>query len=144
MKVKFQERELCAVTPEDFHWGDKQIACSVLFDLEDGAEVIRVEISENEVSPSKGTIAQEYLCHLIIVNKSYNIRLASNARACAKHKAISTAFGKAKIAIADPALEKFNSVPTYAYRITPVMEAIAEELGVKRYAMFNEGSEPLR
>ncbi len=139
MKIKFQQRELCAADPKRFHWGDSQTSSNVLFDLEDGAEVVNIEVSKNVNS-------EDYLCHIVIMNKNYDIRIASNGRGQTKREAITTAFYQAEIAFLDPTIEDFNEpqLDIYRYRITPVMEAIAQALGVKRYKIFSAGSEPLR
>lgn len=137
MKIKFQQRELCAVDRNQFHWGDSQVSSNVLFDLEDGAEVVNVEVSRN-------VNTDEYLCHIVIVNKKYDIKIASNGRGATARLAIARAFKETKIEVFEPTLEELNSEPTYQYKITPVMVAITQELGVKRYQIFSAGSEPLR
>lgn len=138
MKIKFQERELCAVDRDLFHWGDIQISSSVLFDLADGKEVVNIELSQN-------VNTENYACHIVMMNKNYNIRIASNGRGRTKREAIVRAFEKSEIEIFDPTLGELNPHPDiYVYQVTPVMEAIAQELGVKRYQMFSAGSEPLR
>lgn len=139
MEVKFKTREICAVNRDLFHWGDSQTSSNVLFDLEDGAEVVNIEVSKN-------VNKEDYLCHIVIMNKNYDIRIASNGRGQTKREAITTSFYRAKIAFINPTIEDFNEsqLDIYRYRITPVMEAIAQELGVKRYQIFSAGSEPLR
>ncbi len=138
MNIEFQQRELCAVDRDQFHWGDTQVSSSILFDLEDGGEVVNVEVSQN-------INTEDYLCHVVIINKNYDIRVASNGRGTTKREAVITALEKAMISIADPTLEELNPHPDiYVYCVTPVMQAIAQELGVKRYKIFSAGSEPLR
>lgn len=137
MKIKFQQRELCAVDRQDFHWGDSQTSSTILFDLEDGSEIINIEVSRN-------VNVEDYLCHIVITNKKYDIRIASNARGGTARVAIARAFKVAEIEISGPTLAELNSEPTYQYKVTPVMEAVAQELGVKRYKIFSAGSEPLR
>lgn len=137
MKIKFQQRELCAVNCDDFNWGDTQISSSILFDLEDGSEVVSIELG-------KDVNAEDYLCHIVILNKNYDIKIASNSRGATAHEAIARAFKATKIQVSDPTLEELNPSPMYVYRVKPVMEAIAQELGVKRYQIFSAGSEPLR
>jgi len=136
MKVTLQQRELNAVNREDFHWGDKQIAYSVLFDLEDGEEVISVEVCQN-------VNTETYLAHLITMNKKYNIRIATNGRGLTMPEAITKAFVLAKVMVR-PTLADLSSSNNDVYRVTPVMEAIAQELGVKRYKIFSAGSQPLK
>lgn len=134
MEVAFQQRELNAVEPNDFHWGDKQVAYKVLFDLEDGEEVASVEVYQNV----------KYLAHLIMMNKKYDIRIAANGRGLTMPEAITEVFVRAKITVT-PALAELNPRSnTDVYRINSVMEAIAQTLGVKRYKIFSAGSQPLK
>lgn len=137
MKIKFQERELCAVDRNQFHWGDSQVSSNILFDLEDGAEVVNIEVGKN-------VNEEDYLCHIVILNKNYDIKIASNGRGTTARLAIAHAFKETKIQVTEPTLEELNSEPTYQYKITPVMVVIAQELGVKRYKIFSAGLEPLR
>lgn len=138
MEIKFKQRELCAVDRDLFHWGDRQISSSVLFDLADGAEVVSIEVSQNVNS-------EDYACHIVIMNKNYDIRIASNGRGYTKREAITRAFEKSEIEVFNPTLGELNPHPDiHVYQVTPVMEAIAQKLGVKRYKIFSAGPEPLR
>jgi len=138
ISIQFQERELCAVNRDDFHWGDdQQVAYTVLFDLEDGEEVVSIEFLQNVNDDT-------YLCHLIIMNERYNVKIASNGRGKTMPEAIATAFPRTKI-IVTPTLAELNpNSDIDVYRVNSVMEAIAQELGVKRYKIFSAGSHPLK
>lgn len=136
IQVSFQERELCSVERDDFCHADEQVAYVVLFDLEDGAEVISIEVGRHVLNKT-------YLCHIVMINKRYSIQIESNGRGVTKRQAIVMAFERTKITFT-PTLAELNPHPDiYRYRVKPVMEAIAQQLGVKRYQVFSAGSDPL-
>jgi hypothetical protein len=135
MNVKFKEREFNNVNRHEFYVDDVQTSFNVLIDLSDGNQVIQMEVCKNRNDNS-------YLCWLVIIDAKYNIKLATTSRSFIRAEAIVTAFEKAQISF-EPIIQWSPDPKMRFKQIKPMMESIAQELGVERHTIVASGSDPL-